>query len=257
MGRIKVAKTRLIRTWCFGKLTMFLFPSTTFRQVQEVGELVQENPSGTNLIFFKINSTVGVPSTFGFAIFIFQVPERYAYLSGTGKVKCINRNLTKSGTRTCLVQMIKWKEEFRNLISGGSDSDFWNDWMEAVLDVSACFWLVLSQRFDGTMGRWCPSDRMDENVCKLEDLICVRHSIEFYLCGRMDGHSLRAPNVALTCPRYELGKVAFSGMFLKRKNFRGLIFFQVSPHTPKKSRQKNHSTIGISNVVHATQIYQD
>jgi len=45
MGRIKAAKTRLIRIWCFGKLTIFLFyPSTTFRQVQEVGELVQENP---------------------------------------------------------------------------------------------------------------------------------------------------------------------------------------------------------------------
>jgi len=39
---------------------------------------------------------------------------------------------TKSGTRTCLVQMIKWKQEFRNLISGGQDSDFWNDLKEAV-----------------------------------------------------------------------------------------------------------------------------
>ena len=104
-----------------------LFPSTTFRQEQEVGELVQENHSGTNLIFFKINPTVGVPSTFGFAIFIFQVPERYAYLSGAGKLNCIDRNFTKSRTRTCLVQMIKWKQEFRNLISGGQDSDFWND----------------------------------------------------------------------------------------------------------------------------------
>ena len=103
-----------------------LYPSTTFRQVQEVGELVQENPSGTNLIFFKINPTVGVPSTFGFAIFIFKVPERHAYLSGTRKLKCIDR-ITKSGTRTCLVQMIKWKHEFRNLISEGQDSDFWNN----------------------------------------------------------------------------------------------------------------------------------
>ena len=33
--------------------------------------------------------------------------------------------------------------------------------------VSACFWLVLPQRFDGTMLRYCPSDRMDENKCKL------------------------------------------------------------------------------------------
>jgi len=77
--------------------------------------------------FFKINPTVGIPSTFGFAIFIFQDPERYAYLSGTGKLKCIGRNFTKSGTRTCLVQMIKWKQEFKNLISGGQDSNFWND----------------------------------------------------------------------------------------------------------------------------------
>ena len=43
------------------------------------------------------------------------------------KLKCIDRNFTKSGTRTCLVQMIKWKQEFRNLISEGQDSDFWND----------------------------------------------------------------------------------------------------------------------------------
>jgi len=47
----------------------------------------------------KINPEVGVPSTFGFAIFIFQVPERYAYLSGTAKLKCIDWNFTKSGTR--------------------------------------------------------------------------------------------------------------------------------------------------------------
>ena len=29
-----------------------------------------------------------------------------------------------------------------------------------------CFWLALSQRFDGTMGKCCASDRMDENICK-------------------------------------------------------------------------------------------
>ena len=84
-----------------------LYPSTTFRQVQEVGKLVQENLPGYKPHFFKINPTVGVPSTFDFDIFIFQVPERYAYLSGTGKLKCIDRNFTKSGTRTYLVQMIK------------------------------------------------------------------------------------------------------------------------------------------------------
>jgi len=58
-----------------------LYPSTTFRQVQEIGKLVQENPPVPH--FLKINPTVGVPLTFSFAIFIFQVPERYAYLSGT------------------------------------------------------------------------------------------------------------------------------------------------------------------------------
>ena len=42
--------------------------------------------------------------------------------------KCrLRTTLTKSGTRTCLVQMIKWKQEFRNLVSRGWVSDFWND----------------------------------------------------------------------------------------------------------------------------------
>jgi len=41
--------------------------------------------------------------------------------------------------------------------------------------------------------------------------------IEFHLCGRMDRHSFRAANVASTSPRFELGKVAFSSMVLKRK----------------------------------------
>ena len=69
-----------------------LYPSTTFRQVQEVGELTQENPLGYKPHFFEIDPTVGVPSTFGSAIFIFQAPERYAYLSGTGKLRSIDRN---------------------------------------------------------------------------------------------------------------------------------------------------------------------
>jgi len=76
--------------------------------------------------FFAINPTVGVPSTFGFAIFIFQVPERYAYLSGTGKLKCLDQK-TKSATRTCLVQMIKWKQEFGNFTSRRKSSGFWID----------------------------------------------------------------------------------------------------------------------------------
>ena len=62
--------------------------------------------------------------TFGFAISIFQAPERYAYLSGTGKLRSIDRNLIKSGTRTCLVQMIKWKLKFRKFVSWGKFSNF-------------------------------------------------------------------------------------------------------------------------------------
>ena len=81
-----------------------LYPSTTFRQVQEVGELVQENVPGTNLIFFETDPTVGVPSTFGSAIFIFQAPERYAYLSTTYKISTylctIGRTHTYSKYRT-------------------------------------------------------------------------------------------------------------------------------------------------------------
>jgi len=37
------------------------------------------------------------------------------------------------------------------------------------LAVLACFffWLALSQRFEGPVGRYYPSDCMDENICKL------------------------------------------------------------------------------------------
>jgi len=38
----------------FGLTKMFLvYPFSTFRQVQEDGELVQENPPGTNLVVLK------------------------------------------------------------------------------------------------------------------------------------------------------------------------------------------------------------
>ena len=37
------------------------------------------------------------------------------------------------------------------------------------------------------------------------------------LCVRLLRHSMRASDVASTSPKYELGKVAFSRMFLKRK----------------------------------------
>jgi len=77
--------------------------------------------------FLEIDPTVGVPSTFSFANFIFQVPERCAYLSGTRKLKCIDRNFKKSRTRTCLVQMIKWNQEFGNFTSRRKSYGFWND----------------------------------------------------------------------------------------------------------------------------------
>ena len=69
------------------------------------------------------------------------------------------------------------------------------------------------------------------------DLICVRHSNKFLLCGRLGRHSFRAPDVASTSPKYELGKVALSSMFLKRKKsqrFRASSFSKFH-HT----RQKN------------------
>ena len=48
-------------------------------------------------------------------------------------------------------------------------------------------------------------------------MICARHSNKFYLCGRLGRHSFRAADVTSTSPKYELGKVAFSNMFLKHK----------------------------------------
>jgi len=64
--------------------------------------------------------------------FHFQEPERSPHLSGTGKLKCTDRNLTKSRTRTCLAQMIRWKQEFENS-TWRKDSDFWNHEMEAAV----------------------------------------------------------------------------------------------------------------------------
>ena len=83
---------------------------------------------------------------------------------------------------------------------------------------------------------------------------CARHFIEFR--GRLDSHFSRAANVASTSPRYELGKVAFSSMFLKRKQSQrfGASSFSKSYHTRPKiplpplgrsySEQKNHFAIG-------------
>ena len=56
-------------------------------------------------------------------------------------------------------------------------------------------------------------------------------------CGRMYTHSFRAANkVASTSPKYELGKVAFSSMFLKRKKSQrfGASSFSKFHHTRQK-----------------------
>jgi len=82
-----------------------LYPVITFRQLQEGGKIGTPEFPGYKCLG-KNDPTVGVPSTFGFSNFNFRVPETYAYLSGTWKLKCTNQKLTKSGTRTCLVQMI-------------------------------------------------------------------------------------------------------------------------------------------------------
>jgi len=73
---------------------------------------------------------------------------------------------------------------------------------------------------------------------------------------RMASPSLRAADVAWTSPRYELGNVAFSSMFLKRKKSQrfGAPSFSKYHHTRQRillppvgrsySEQKNHFAIG-------------
>ena len=96
---------------------------------------------------------------------------------------------------------------------------------------------------------------MDEKICELEDLICGRHSNKFYPCGRMTCPSFRTADVASTSPKYKLGKVAFSSMFLKRKyhNVSGPHLFLIFTTHAKKSlpplgrsysEQQNHFAIG-------------
>ena len=61
------------------------------------------------------------------------------------------------------------------------------------LAVSACFWLALSKRFDGTMGRCCPSDRRAINhtflrhwrVLETREIIARRSAGQslFVYCG--------------------------------------------------------------------------
>jgi hypothetical protein len=82
---------------------------------------------------------------FQFCQFQLRGAQRYAYLSGTGKLKGTDRKLTKSGTRTCLVQMIKWKHQFQNskiheiLISKREDR-FSNPFFELVQNTcQVCF----------------------------------------------------------------------------------------------------------------------
>jgi len=55
-------------------------------------------------------------------------PSKIPNLSGTGKLKCTDWNVTKSGIWTCLAQMIKWR--IRKLYYR-KDFDVQNYWMEA------------------------------------------------------------------------------------------------------------------------------
>ena len=75
------------------------------------------------------------------------------------------------------------------------------------------------------------------------------------LCVRLSRHSIRAADVALTARRMSLGRWLLVACFssITNHNNSGLIFFQVSLHTPKKSlclprtvlhEQKNHFAIG-------------
>jgi len=86
----------------------------------------------------------------------------------------------------------------------------------------------------------------------------------------MDRHSFRAANVDSTSPRYELGKVGFGIMFLKRKNSQrfGVSSFSKFHHTrqkipfpplgrPTANKKITLPQVTILNVVLTTQIYQD
>ena len=60
---------------------------------------------------------------------------------------------------------------------------------------------------------------------------------KFLLCVRLSRHSMRAADVASTARRMSLGRWLLVACFssVKTHNVRGLIFFLVSLHTPKKS----------------------
>ena len=80
--------------------------------------------------------------------------------------------------------------------------------------------------------------------------------MEFHLCVRGRRHSFRAANADLTSPKYELWKVAFSSMLLKRKKSQrfGASSFSKCHYTRPKNpfaslgrsytEQKNHFAIG-------------
>ena len=86
-GRIKVVKTWLIWIWCFGKLKIFFVPIHNFPPGTGSWWIGTRESPRYKPYFSEIDPTVGVPSTFGFANFNSQVPERYAYLSRTVKFK--------------------------------------------------------------------------------------------------------------------------------------------------------------------------
>ena len=101
---------------------------------------------------------------------------------------------------------------------------------------TACFWLVLFAAFWWTIARGLASDWWAINYVVLRRW----HVLDAHenIARRSDGQPQRVTaDVASTSPRYELGKVAFSSMFLKRKKSQrfGASSFSKFHHIPKKS----------------------
>jgi len=121
--------------------------------------------------------------------------------------------------------------------------------------------------FDGYEDELFSQTHRQHHIQNLELHLCytLKKSL---LCVRLLRHSMRAADVASTTRSMSLGRSLLVACFssVKITTFRGLIFFQVSLHTPKNpfaslgrsyTSQKNRFAIGrIPNVVLTTQIYQ-
>jgi len=84
-------------------------------------------------VFLCVYECVMCIHNFRFCPFPSQHPgaRKKSSLSGTGQLKCTDQDLTKSGTRTCLVQKIKRKLEFEKCCR--QKFEFLNYSMEAAL----------------------------------------------------------------------------------------------------------------------------